>query len=160
MQSPPTINVLVNEAARIDGSGDNAEQLEQNTRPNTALSRSLSDIYGSLSSVDAPMAEATIEEVRAAIASQRLVDPHRKYFDSGDYAMLKAKGASLPVPIVHARPETIPQRSPFGSLGQCSKSSPVRDQVVSADDLAVSAGNFETLSLADPAWTVTNNNQD
>lgn len=108
---------------------------------------------------------ASVEELRSAIANQRLVDSQRKYFDSGDYAILKeAKGVAvigltMPMPIVHARPETIPQKSP-GSIGQCCKSSPVRDRVVSADDLASARGNFEALSVSDSLWTITNNNQD
>jgi hypothetical protein len=152
MESPLSAPLGLNDEA-IDISHNQGHSTPSN------LSRSLSELYGTLAS----NSQLTVEELQGAIANKCLIDSQRKYFDSGDYALLKSKGSStIAIPIVgtlHPRPESIPQKSPQGSLGKCYKSSPVKDRVISADNLN-QVEIMEALSLLNDPWMETNNNQD
>lgn len=104
----------------------------------------------------------------------------RKYFDSGDYALAKSLSScsinttslsseihnkpTIYVGTGHPRPESIPHASHSlsgNNSGTCSKSSPIRAGVISADDLAslVTTAN-ELFTTANDPRNTTNNNQD
>ena len=111
--------------------------------------------YNSMSSFHSIDQTVDVEELRMAIAAQHLNmrgTSRRRYFDSGDYAMAKILGdrmmasshsslSSQPLPIKVPKPEDIPHKSLSGSLGSCTKSSPIREKMATDDDEMCTNGN-------------------
>lgn len=168
MESTTTISANDSPASRFDEGRIQESQSETSIIEGDRMSRTLSDLYGNL----AGNCQASVEEIQSAIASQHLSENPRKYFDSGDYAIalslskdtLKVSidresgptlSKAIPIPTVgtqHPKPDTIPQSKLSVSATLCARSSPIKERVISADDLSDEP--------VEGPWAFTNNNQD